>query len=105
MPSMLPFPGASLLPPDEPVLWIDNSLTPVVAKALKNVGYKAVVQDDFPEFRSLTGVLDDVHIIPWCGENGGIWVHADDEARTEHAKQITTENIRTIWAYSPKQRG
>ncbi len=88
-------------PPDEPTLWIDNSLSPLAAKALREVGYNTVVQNDFPEFRDLAQVLDDEHIIPWCGAHDAIWVHADDNARTEHAKQLTTEHVRTIWLYFP----
>ncbi|MGH2632622.1 MAG: hypothetical protein ACRDG3_04360 [Tepidiformaceae bacterium] len=88
-------------PPNSPLLWIDNSLSPLVANALKDVGYNAVVQADLPEFRRLTRVLDDEHIIPWCRDNDAIWIHADDNARTEHAKQIVTANVRTIWVYLP----
>ena len=98
---MRPWHGESLRRPDEPILWIDNSLSPIVAKALKDVGYNAVVQDDFPEFHVLPRVLDDEHIIPWCAEHDAIWVHADDNARTEHAKKIVAGNVRTIWVYLP----
>lgn len=87
--------------PDEPILWIDNSLNPYAAQALKAVGYNVVVQDDLPEFKSLPRVLDDAHIIPWCAANDAIWIHADNNARTEHAKQIAAANIRTIWVYAP----
>ncbi len=90
-------------PREGTTLWIDNSLNPFTAKALKNVGYNAVVQDDFPEFRELTdGVKDDLHIIPWCESHDAIWVHADNNARTEHAKQLAAASIRTIWVYYPQ---
>lgn len=87
--------------PDDPVLSIDNSLSPSVAAALKDVGYRCVVQDDVPEFRSLPSVKDELHIIPWCGEHEAVWVHRDDNARTEHAKHIATAGVRTIWVYAP----
>ncbi|MCC6958208.1 MAG: hypothetical protein IT301_00035 [Dehalococcoidia bacterium] len=88
------------LQPDEPILWIDHSLNPYMAKALKSVGYNAVVQEDLPEFQALSRVLDDEHIIPWCSEHNAIWVHADNSARTEHAKQIAAAKIRTVWVYT-----
>jgi hypothetical protein len=67
------------------------------------VGYDIVLQEDVAEFNQLTSVRDDEHIIPWIGSRDGVWVHADDNARTEHRKQLVTENIRTIWLFRPNQ--
>ncbi len=83
------------------MLWIDNSLSPLVAQALKIVGYNVVVQGDVEEFSSLPRVLDDQHIIPWLQRNDGIWVHADNSARREHRKQIAISQIRTLWIHRP----
>lgn len=73
-----------------------------MAKALDAVGYNVVVQNDIDEFRGLSRVLDDEHIIPWLGRQKlGIWVHKDNEARTRHARQIQAERVRTIWLAEP----
>jgi hypothetical protein len=66
------------------------------------VGYDVRLQEDIEEFNQLVSVRDDEHIIPWIGARDGVWVHADDNARTEHRKQLVTENIRTIWLFRPK---
>jgi len=90
------------LQPDKPLIWIDNSLSPLTASALKIVEYNIVVQADISEFRQLRNVLDDEHIIPWLERRGGVWVHKDNAARTAHARQILTAGIRTIWLEEPK---
>jgi hypothetical protein len=99
---MPPSVGLRVSLPERPLIWIDNSLSPLVAKALQAVGYHAVVQTDIPEFRDLPRVLDDAHIIPWVGAHEGVWVHKDNDARTRHARQMITEDIRTIWVAEPR---
>lgn len=43
----------------------------------------------------------DPHIIEWLGERNGIWIHADDSAKREHAKLIIARDVRTMWVYRP----
>jgi hypothetical protein len=89
----------SLLPLDEPSFWIDNSLSPLVAQALKLVGYNIIVQKDISEFSDLDRVLDDKHIIPWLAANQAIWIHADNNSKREHRKQIAAGAVRTVWIH------
>ena len=98
---MPPLTGRVVLLLEPPHIWIDNSLSPLVARALKNVGYNIIVQDDIPEFKALQNVLDDEHIIPWQSARTGIWVHKDNDSRTRHAKQIISAGVRTIWVGAP----
>jgi hypothetical protein len=86
---------------DEPILFIDESLSPNVAKALALVAYNTITVKDVSEFQGLARVVDEV-LIPWLGANHAVWIHADDNARREHGKLIVAEGIRTLWIYRPK---
>jgi hypothetical protein len=84
----------------ERFLWIDESLSPHVARALNLVGYNAFIFKDLEEFRDRETVPDE-EIIPWCGDHDTIWVHADDKAKVEHRKLIEVHQTKTIWVYRP----
>ena len=83
----------------EPRFLLDESLAPVVAQALKLVGYDIL---DVPTALGQKGVKDP-EIIEWCRQNGAIWVHADDRARKQHKALLLTSGIGTIWIY--RKRG
>ena len=85
----------------EPILWIDESLSPYVAKALRLVDYNTLTVKDVSEFEGRIKV-NDKEIIPWLGAKGAVWVHADDNAKREHGKLIVAARIRTLWVYRPK---
>ena len=86
---------------DEPVLLIDESLSPNVAKALGLVGYKMLTVSEVDDFRGMDRVSDQT-LIPWLGVHDIVWVHADDNAKREHRKLIIANRIRTLWVYRPK---
>ena len=46
----------------------------------------------------------DERIIDWLGDCDGVWVHADDEAKIKHRKQILARNVRTLWVYRPSRK-
>ncbi len=78
---------------------LDESLAPVVAKALRLVGY------DFVEVPTIFGQKGpkDPEIIEWCSRNEAVWVHADDRAKKQHKALLQTSGIRTVWIY--RKRG
>lgn len=78
---------------------LDESLSRNVAKALKLVGYDVVTI--YETFGGRLGVLDP-EIIEWCRDHNAVWVHADDQARKEHKKQIIATGIAFLWIYRPK---
>ena len=72
---------------------LDESLAPVVARALTLVGYEiSSTTDVFGE----QGVKDP-EIIEWRSQNDVIWIHADDRARRDHRELLLTSGIRTLW--------
>ena len=83
----------------EPLLLLDESLSPAVAQALQLVDYNVTTVRDL--FRR-EGVLDP-EIIPWRREHQAVWVHADDRAINEHRAMLQTSGIRTLWVR--RQRG
>jgi hypothetical protein len=85
---------------DDPLLWIDNSLSPNVAEALRLGGYNIVTAADVPEFERRATVSDE-EIIDWLHHRDGVWINADDQARREHRKLIIARQIRTLWVYRP----
>ena len=86
--------------PTEPILLLDESLAPSVAAALRLVGY------DFRDVISVFGAkgIQDPEIIAWCGDNGAVWIHADDRARRQHSDLLQTSGVRTIWVRRPGGR-
>ena len=83
-------------PHNSPFL-LDESLTTVVAQALKLVGHNIVnVETAF----GWKGITDDA-IIEWCQVNRAIWIHADDRAKRVHRVLLQTSGIRTIWVFRP----
>ena len=77
----------------EPLLLLDESLSPAVAQALQLVDYNVTT---IGAAFGRDGVLDP-EIIPWCREHNAAWVHADDRARNEHRALLQTGGIRTLW--------
>ena len=71
-----------------------------MARALNLVGYNTFTFKFIEEFKNQDSV-DDEDIIPWCGANRAIWVHADDNSKVEHMKLIGVHGISTIWVYRP----
>jgi hypothetical protein len=92
--------GRTLSLLDDASLWIDDSLSPNVAEALRLVGYKIVTASGVGDFQGRSSVSDE-EIIDWCHDNTAVWVHADDQARREHRKRIIAKGIRTLWVYRP----
>ena len=84
---------------DEPLLLIDESLSPNVASALKLVEYNAITVRE--AFSDRPGVADP-EIIEWCKIHNAVWIHADDRARKKHKKQIIATGIAFLWVYRPK---
>jgi len=66
---------------------------------LRLVDYNIVTKNDIPEFIGLSKVKDDEHIIPWLADHDAIWIHADDNAKVEHAKMIVARQVRTVWVW------
>ena len=83
----------------EPLLLLDESLSPAVAQALRLVDYNITTAG---AVFSREGVLDP-DIIAWCRDHRAVWVHADDRARNEHRALLQTSGIRTLWVR--RQRG
>lgn len=46
--------------------------------------------------------MTDPEIIEWLGEQGGVWVHADDKAKSQHRRQMLAARISTLWVRRPK---
>lgn len=84
---------------NEPRFLLDESLAPVVAQALKLVGYDGL---DVPTAVGQKGAKDP-EIIDWCRQNEAVWVHADDRAKKQHKALLQTSGIRTVWIY--RKRG
>lgn len=86
--------------PDEPLLLLDESLTPAVADALSLVGYR------FATLAAAFGRkgVEDPEIIEWCRAQDAAWVHADDRARKEHRALLQRSGIRTVWVYRKQGR-
>jgi hypothetical protein len=80
---------------------VDESLSPNVAKALGLVGYRTITRKEVTEWEGLAKVTDPM-VIPWCAANNAVWIHADDNARREHAKLIIAKGICTLWIYRPR---
>ena len=78
---------------------LDESLVPGVARALSLVGYSVHNVDDALGRRG----VKDPEIIHWCRENEAVWIHADDNARREHARLINAAGISTVWMPRPKK--
>ena len=88
------------LPQSKDLLFLlDESLSQNVARALKLVEYNIVTVLEAFEGRS--GVLDP-EIIEWCKDHDAVWIHADDQAKREHKKQIMATGISFLWIYRPK---
>jgi hypothetical protein len=51
------------------------------------------------ELEKRKGKVEDQDIIPWLADHDAVWIHADDNAKTEHRKLIITKKIRTLWVY------
>ena len=81
--------------PNNPLFLLDESLVPVVAKALALVGFRII---DVVAAIGRKGTLDP-DIISWCRENDAIWIHADDPAKRKHKVLLETNAIRTLWVY------
>ena len=81
--------------PNNPLFLLDESLVPVVAKALALVGFRII---DVVAAIGRKGALDP-DIISWCRENDAIWIHADDRAKRKHKVLLETNAIRTLWVY------
>ena len=81
--------------PNNPAFLLDESLVPVVAKALELVGYRFI---DAASAMGRKGAKDP-EIIKWCSDYNAVWVHADDRARKQHRILIQTSGIRTLWVY------
>lgn len=81
--------------PNNPVFLLDESLVPVVAKALALVGYRIF---DVATALGREGTLDP-EIITWCREHQAVWIHADDRAKRKHKVLLETNAIRTLWVY------
>lgn len=45
--------------------------------------------------------VKDPAIIEWLAAHDGVWVHADNNAKIEHMKQILAQGVRTLWVYRP----
>lgn len=84
---------------DPTIFLLDESLVPSVARALSLVGYSVHTVDDVLGRRG----VKDPEIINWCGENEAVWIHADDNARREHARLINSAKISTVWVPRPKK--
>ena len=84
--------------PSETRFLLDESLAPAVAQALRLVGH------DFVDVVSAFGRkgAKDPEIVKWCQQNGAIWVHADDAAKTEHKALLQTSGIRTLRIKRPR---
>ena len=78
---------------------LDESLAPVVARALNLVGYDII---DAASAMGKKGAADP-EIIEWCMDTGAAWIHADDRARKQHRALLQTSGIRTLWLY--RRRG
>ena len=74
---------------------LDESLVPVVARALELVGYAFV---DAASAMGRKGATDP-EIIKWCRDYNAVWVHADDRAKKQHKVLLETNAIRTLWVY------
>ena len=76
---------------------LDESLIPVVARALALVEY---------QIETVRGVwkrdgVKDPEIIAWCREHDAVWIHADDRAQKVHGIELQTSGIRTLWIHRP----
>jgi len=77
----------------EPLLLLDESLSPAVVQALQLVDYNIMT---VREVFGREGILDP-DVIRWCREQQAVWVHADDRAISEHRAMLQTSGIRTLW--------
>ena len=76
---------------------LDESLIPIVAQALRLVGYDFVDIWAIPSGRG----TQDPEIIDWCRENSAVWVHADDRAKKQHRVRLQTSRIQTLRIHRP----
>lgn len=84
--------------PDATLLLIDESLSPSVARALSAVGFNARSVEE-----ALGQGAQDPDIIEWVGQQGGVWVHADNSARRQHRQETLTARISTLLVRRPKE--
>ena len=91
--------GSTLSQLDQPKYLLDENLAPSVAKALRLVGYSIQTIEEVFGYR---GVKDPT-IIKWCEDSDAVWIHADDNARREHARLINAAGISTVWL--PRKKG
>ncbi len=91
--SKRPYLGSVPSQRDPIIFLLDESLVPGVAKALSLVGYSVHTIEDVFGRRG----VKDPEIIDWCGRNNAVWIHVDDAARREHARDISASKISTVW--------
>ena len=46
--------------------------------------------------------IKDEEIIPWVGQQDGVWVHADDSAKKDNRELLLANSISTLWVRRPK---
>ncbi len=85
---------------DDTLFLLDESLSPPVAAALKLVGYNFTTVEEVFEGKG----AQDPEVIAWCQDNQAVWVHADDQARRQHRRQLQIGGIRTLWLKRPGGR-
>lgn len=91
-----------MLPNEQPLFLLDESLDRNVADALALVDYNIV--SVFNAFGGRPRVLDE-EIIEWCADHNAVWVHADDSAYGVHKTKILAAGIDTLWVKRPKKHG
>ena len=72
-----------------------------MGRALRKVGYRVALVSEIDEFQGVLRVTDD-KLIPWMGDRGAVWVHADDNAKREHKKLLLAHAVRTLWVHRPR---
>ena len=91
----------------EPVFLLDDDISYRFAPALSHAtGYEIrSVQCVWNDRDRFINPVQDEEIIPYLGElarEKGIWITADWDSRTAHAKLIMAENISVLWVHAPK---
>ena len=80
---------------------VDESLSPNVGRALRQVGYLTRLVEEIAELGGVRGVRDE-DLIPWMGDRNAVWIHADDDAKRRHRKLLLANQVRTLWVRRAK---